>query len=160
MMRRRSPAGELRPRKGWPLPTDCESCGGAAELVRSSGVFQAVRHSADDALLPGGGAAGSWSAAAQQVGQSGSCQSSETFSEQRAVVRGREARMGEHFPQDGATHPVLPDQSAQLAASAGCGTCCPAGSASHPPRQGQTARDRCHQRCLGPQEWEGCSGTR
>lgn len=41
MMMRRSPAGELRLRMGWPQPTDCESCRGAAEVVRSSGIFQA-----------------------------------------------------------------------------------------------------------------------
>lgn len=41
MTKKRSPAGELLPRMGWLLPTDCESCGGAAEVVRSSGVFQA-----------------------------------------------------------------------------------------------------------------------
>lgn len=36
MMMMRSQAGELRLRKGWPLPIGYESCGGAAEVVRSS----------------------------------------------------------------------------------------------------------------------------
>lgn len=59
-----------------------------------------------------------------------------------------------------AAHPVLPVRLGLSAASAGCGSCFPAGSAGLPLHRGRTVRGRCRHRCLALQEWEGCSGTR
>lgn len=59
-----------------------------------------------------------------------------------------------------AAHPVLPVPSVQSAASVGCGSCFPTGSAVLPLLRGPTVRGRCHLRCPALPEWEGCSGTR
>lgn len=57
-------------------------------------------------------------------------------------------------------HPVLRAPLVQSAASAGCGSCFPAGFAGLPLRRVQTTRGRCCHRCPVLREWEGCSGTR
>lgn len=57
-------------------------------------------------------------------------------------------------------HPVLPVLSVRSAASAGCGSCFPAGSEGLLHRRAPTARGRRRLRCLALQEWEDCSGTR
>lgn len=58
------------------------------------------------------------------------------------------------------THLILRAPLVQSAASAGCGSCFPAGFAGLPLRRAQTIRDRCRPRCQALREWEGCSGTR
>lgn len=59
-----------------------------------------------------------------------------------------------------AAYPVLRVLLVQLAASAGCGSCFPAGFAGLPLLRARRVRGRCRLRCLPLQEWAGCSSTR